>query len=171
MSLLNDIPLVHRHADDLLGIHADEDFWEWGWGFVPNLTFGAGIIENAVVILLHAPDEPEKYEGDVQIAFWVDQDEIDYLDEEVEVRTRLSKFLDARLPHIASVGIKRILNAMESNDLVLCVCNPLHSMIERPKSVPQGVNVHFPLGTVRHYKQGDFGQVEYLLEADEWVVL
>jgi hypothetical protein len=160
---ISDIPLVGKHPDELLGIHADDDFWEWGWGIVPNITLGASIVERALVLLLHAPDEPKKIEGDVQIAFWVDVEHVEYLDEEIEVHTTLKKFLDARLPEV--------LKHLDCDDVVLCVCNPHHSIIERPACVPADVTVHFPKGYVYHYKEEDFGMIQYLLAADEWTVL
>ena len=101
MTLLLDIPLEEEHPDELLGIF-EKDFYEVGWGFVPNLAFfiDGPVVERALVLVLHSPDKPEKMEGDVEIAFWLDDEDVAYLEEEIEAHTTLTKFLRLRLPEI-----------------------------------------------------------------------
>lgn len=167
---LADIPLYQMDdPDELLGLgdwtpDKLDDFWQHGWGWVINLNLNELPVNRALVWLLHSTTHPPKQEDDIEIGFYLDNEDIPYLTEEIESRASLNKFLSLRL--------QEIIDELEIPNLILCVCNPHGAMIERPKEIPENVNVYFPKGVVYHWKHIDFEDVvHYELEAEEWVQL
>lgn len=176
MSLLNDIPLWdYDTPEELLGIDEEKhpdghpDFWQHGWGILDTLVLAQNIsnevffrLNKCIVLVLHSTDNPPKEENDIQIGFFLDNEDVPYLTEEIEAHTSLNKFLDLR--------IKEIVKECEKGgieDLILCVCNPHSAIIERPKDIPENIRVYFPKGVVDHWKVENI----FELRARRWTKL
>lgn len=171
-----DIPLWdYDTPEELLGIdeknHPDghPDFWQHGWGvFDGNLNLCGEDEEvcfspkKCIVLILHSTDDPPPEKEDIQIGFFLDDEDIPYLEEEIEAHTSLNKFLNLRISEIVEECKDE-----EIEDLVLCVCNPHGAMIVRPEAIPQNINVYFPQGVVEHWKVKD-GRTMYELRAKDW---
>jgi hypothetical protein len=145
------------------GIKDDPDFYEVGYGDVPNLTLSSNnkniVLEEPLILALHAWDQAEELEKDIEIGFW----EEDENGKDITIVTNLNKFLDARLPEI----LKKY---DDITDLVLCICNPFNTEIECPKAVPSNVKIHFPLGKAVAFKEDpQEKELNYTLEAEEWI--
>lgn len=184
-NLLQDIPMPeYSKPDDLFGIdevkypNGDDDFYQHGWGLVENKLilsdkdtgdekFSFDEKKKVIVVILHSSDHPPYQKDDIEIAFWVDDDHIWYLTEEIEARTSLNKFIGLRLDKILEECHSR--NVL---DLVLCTCNPHHSIIKRPTNIPTDMNVYFPLGIVDHWRRNfPNKKSEYDLTAANWIKL
>ncbi|MEZ4368999.1 MAG: hypothetical protein R2939_22370 [Kofleriaceae bacterium] len=79
-SMLLDLPLRERPAEDLLGLvdlerdHVDTDYTEVGWARVPTIWLSspsapARRVDDAVVLALHAADDGPAHPTDVLLEF------------------------------------------------------------------------------------------------------
>ncbi len=104
-------------------------------------------LDEALVVALHSPEEPEELDGDIELEFF---------DQGVSVL--LSKFLERRLPDV--IGDERA--------VVLALCNPRHAIVPAPPSAGARP-VWFGLGDVVSWlDEDDTGQRHITLEADVW---
>lgn len=177
-NILKDIPLWNYDTpEELFGIdeknHPDgnPDFWQHGWGILDGNLNLCGEDEEVcfspkrcLVLVLHSTDHPPKEKEDIEIGFYLDDEDIHYLEEEIEAHTSLNKFLNIR--------IQEIVEECEDEgivDLVLCVCNPHGATITRPAIIPEGINVYFPQGIVDHWKiKEPKSRTMYELRAKDW---
>jgi len=185
-NILMDIPLWdYDDPDELLGIdekaHPDghPDFWQHGWGIVDkhhlSLSDEESIFtgfdpnknetEKVLVLILHSSDNPPPQSDDIEIGFFLDDEDIPYLEEEIEAHTSLNKFLDLRISEIVEEC-----NEENITELILCVCNPHNATIKRP-DVPKHINVYFPKGVVDAYKHTSRKEISYELRAKGWAIL
>lgn len=108
----------------------------FGWARVGDLWLDDGRdaprhLRDALVLGLHAAEEPEPLADDVELEFFIDEIAKDY-----SVTVLLSKFLDVWLPRVS--GGERA--------IVLAMCNPHRARLARPASAG---------ATPLHYGAGD----------------
>lgn len=182
MSLLDDIPLSEaKNPEALLGIDpekypdGDHDFYKHGWlefedqELILSDKYSEGyILKRCMVVVLHSTDNPPKEKYDIELGFWIDGNDVSYLEEEIEARTSLNKFLKLRIHEIVEECEKRNIT-----NLVLCVCNPHNAKIKRPKEIPSNINVYMPQGIVEHWRilisQNDKYVSKYELNSKTWI--
>lgn len=170
---LIDIPLLKHMPDDLLGIDEENypdghpDFYQHGWGVFEEeqlLLMGLNkivILDRCIVLVVHSTDNPPIQKRDIEAEFWLDEDDIEGLEEDIEIRMSLNKFLNRRIEEIVEKCREE-----EIFELVLCVCNPHHAIIPRP-NIPEDISVYFPKGVVEHWKVEEC----YELRANNWIIL
>jgi hypothetical protein len=143
----------HRDAPDL-------EATVFGWAHVDQLWLvdrdgAAGAVERALVLAVHAAEEPEELGDDVELEFFVEEVAKDY-----SVTVLLSAFLARWLPRVTGGGERAI---------VLAMCNPHRARIPRPSSVAPGTPVHYAFGDVDSWLEtGAAGRQRLRLVADAW---
>jgi hypothetical protein len=110
-------------------------------------------VTDALVLAVHAADEPEALSDDVELEFFVEEVAKDY-----SVTVLLSAFLDRWLP--AALSGERA--------IVLAMCNPHAARIRQPKAAGR-TPVHYALGDVDSWLDTDSdGRRHIRLEAEAW---
>jgi len=146
-----ELPFDAKEPAELLGIdfvrdEDDPEFAGFGWGRLGLVleTEGGGrrVVPDALVLALHAAEDGEELEGDIDLEFWL------YIDTEGDenddvVLVPLSRFLEVWLPRLPT-GAPAI---------VLVLCNPRRVELSRPPRAPAGVPVWYALGDVRSFAE------------------
>lgn len=152
-------PLALLHLDQYRE-HVDTEFEGYGYGRLSSLSLirradgtRYRAVQDALVLALHAADDGEAFEDDIELEFFLHEVVEDY-----SVTALLSTFLAKRLPAISS----------DERALVLAICNPHRATIPKP---PTDVPVYYALGDVDSYLEEDgSGMLTISLVADEWRV-
>ncbi|MEM9494349.1 MAG: hypothetical protein AAGC55_34705 [Myxococcota bacterium] len=159
-----DIPFLVGDPFELLHLdeHRDEtDFSYYGFGFcrIGQLqlnqrgeTEPSAPVRDCLVLALHAADDCEQLDDDVELEFFVDEVAEDY-----SVTVLLSDFLKIWLP--------RLLGGEQA--LVLSLCNP-HKAVLRKPAICGSTPVYYPLGDVESWLESIAGRPLIGLDADEW---
>lgn len=112
-------------------------------------------VDRALVLAIHAAEEPEELTDDVELEFFVEEVAQGY-----SVTVLLSAFLERWLPRVSGGGERAI---------VLAMCNPHHARIPRPTCAAAGIPVHYAFGDVDSWLEaGGSGRQQIRLEADAW---
>lgn len=132
------------------------DDTRFGWCHLAELWLddGAGeprLVRDALVLALHAAEEPEALADDVELEFFVEEVAKDY-----SVTVLLSKFLAVWLPRVAGRGERAI---------VLAMCNPHRAVLPRPPAAG-ATPVHYALGDVDSWLDVVDGRRHVRLAAD-----
>jgi hypothetical protein len=143
-------PLALLGLDDEQRTDVDHEFAGFGWSELAHVVLADDRdrreLEDAFVLALHTPDEPD--EGDaLELAFWIGDD--------VELRVPWLAFADAH--------VRPLLRA-EHRDVVLALCNPQHRAIERPSGLGDR-RLHWADGDVTSWLDPD-GSIR--LQATRW---
>lgn len=135
------------------------DDTRFGWCRLDALWLDDGSAEprrvhDVLVLALHAAEEPEALDDDVELEFFVEEVAKDY-----SVTVLLSRFLEVWLPRIAG-GERHI---------VLAMCNPHRATIQRP-AIAGATPVHYALGDVDSWLDLEDGRRHVRLAAEAWRV-
>jgi hypothetical protein len=155
-----EIPFHERSPLEALNLVVERDRVElddigFGWCRVGSLWLAsrAGAeprhVEDALVLALHASEEQPAPDSDVELEFWIEEIDPDYV-----VNVPLARFLDVWLPRLVD-GSER--------SIVLALCNPGSTAIARPAAAGRA-ELHFGLGDVDSWREDD----EISLLADTW---
>lgn len=144
--------LEHRDAPDL-------ESTQFGWCRVAALRLVGRArgelleVTDALVVAVHAAEEPEALSDDVELEFFVEEVAKDY-----SVTVLLSAFLERWLP--AARGGERA--------IVLAMCNPHAARVRQPKAAG-GTPVYYADGDVDSWLDTDEGGLQRIrLEAERW---
>lgn len=133
------------------------DDTRFGWCRLGELWLDDGSAEprrvrDALVLAVHAAEEPERLADDVELEFFVEEVAKDY-----SVTVLLSKFLEVWLPRVS--GGERA--------IVLAMCNPHRATLARP-AIAGATPVHYALGDVDSWLDVVDGRRHVRLAADSW---
>ncbi|WP_437954455.1 hypothetical protein WME76_22970 [Sorangium sp. So ce119] len=161
---LSELPFHGRPALELLNLEQHRDApdlesTQFGWCRVDELWLDGRAdrapmrVTDALVVAVHAADEPEVLSDDVELEFFVEEVAKDY-----SVTVLLSTFLDRWLP-AASGGERAI---------VLAMCNPHAARVRQPKAAGR-TPVYYADGDVDSWLDTDGdGRQRIRLEAEAW---
>ncbi|MCB9707127.1 MAG: hypothetical protein H6711_35120 [Myxococcales bacterium] len=123
-----EIPLEEREPLALLGfvegrVEPDLDYYGFGWARLAaiDLVDRTGKIERVerpLLLALHSADDGDPYPDDVDLEFWLDDDD------DTAIVAPLSAFLASRRPLLAGAPA-----------IVLALCNPHRARLRRPAGV------------------------------------
>jgi len=162
---IDQLPFLERPPLEVLHLdHArdapDLETTVFGWAHVDQLWLAGRDgaehpVDGALVLAVHAAEDPEELTDDVELEFFVEEVAKDY-----SVTVLLSAFLERWLPRVAGSGERAI---------VLAMCNPHHARIPRPMCAPVGIPVHYAFGDVDSWLEAEAsGRQQIRLEADAW---
>lgn len=143
-----EIPFHEQPPLELLSLTSRRDSpllddTRFGWARVDELWLederGAFVVPDALVLAVHAAEEPRALAGDVDLEFFVEEVAKDY-----SVTVLLSKFLDVWLPRVGA-GAEHI---------VLAMCNP-HGATLRQPAAAGATPVLYATGDVDSYLVDD----------------
>ncbi|WP_437967373.1 hypothetical protein WMF04_48835 [Sorangium sp. So ce260] len=161
---ISELPFRGRPALELLNLeqHRDEpdlEATQFGWCRVAELWLDGRAdraplrVTDALIVAVHAADEPEELADDVELEFFVEEVAKDY-----SVTVLLSAFLERWLPAAFS-GERAI---------VLAMCNPHAARIRRPEAAGP-TPVYYADGDVDAWLDTDEdGRRHIRLEAEAW---
>ncbi|WP_437284365.1 hypothetical protein [Sorangium sp. So ce406] len=161
---ISELPFHGRPALELLNLEQHRDApdlesTQFGWCRVDELWLDGRAdraplrVTDALVVAVHAADEPEVLSDDVELEFFVEEVAKDY-----SVTVLLSTFLDRWLP-AASGGERAI---------VLAMCNPHAARVRQPKAAGR-TPVYYADGDVDSWLDTDGdGRQRIRLEAEAW---
>lgn len=159
-----DIPFRERDVLELLNLDQerdapDLDYCDFGYARARVVSLESRghpeplpLVRDALILGLHAAEEPEVLDRDIELEFFIDEVAEDY-----SVTALLSAFLDAWLPRLT--GGERA--------IILVLCNPHDADIPRPAAAG-ATPVYYALGDVDSWLDIDDGSSLVRLVADEW---
>ena len=149
---VGELPFREWDARELLNLTDERaspvlDDIRFGWCRLDRVWLespaGLTVVESPLVIALHAAEDGEALDRDVELEF--------YLDDEHSVTALLSTFLGHWLPRLPA-----------ASRLVLAMCNPHRATLPHPGGVP----VHYAHGDVDSWLE--HGDDSVRLAADSW---
>jgi hypothetical protein len=161
---ISELPFHGRPALELLNLDQHRDApdlesTQFGWCRVEEIWLDGRAdraplrVTDALVVAVHAAEEPEVLSDDVELEFFVEEVAKDY-----SVTVLLSTFLDRWLP-AASGGERAI---------VLAMCNPHAARVRQPKAAGR-TPVYYADGDVDSWLDTDGdGRQRIRLEAEAW---
>jgi hypothetical protein len=163
---ISELPFRERPALELLNLEVHRDApdlesTQFGWCRASSILLDSRAngevleVTDALVVAVHAADEPERLPDDVELEFFVEEVAEDY-----SVTALLSAFLERWLP--AALRGERA--------IVLAMCNPHRARIRQPEAAGR-TPVYYGDGDLDSWLDTDEGGSRHLrLEADAWHV-
>jgi hypothetical protein len=187
---VRDLPFPQLDRFTLLHLSPDRvdlDLENYGFGFgrVDKIALveqegdlRTQLIEDALVLALHTFEQSSPVERDIEIAFWLDEDEYyeeeDPEEDDLVVLAPLSVFLRKRLGEfIAAVSPP---GSRPIREVVLALCNPFNTVLDRPEGLTSPP-IRYALGFTTSRMESDrAGRVwdpdaTLCLDAPEWLRL
>ncbi|WP_437736175.1 hypothetical protein [Sorangium sp. So ce1335] len=161
---ISELPFRGRPALELLNLEQHRDApdlesTQFGWCQVAEIWLDGRAdgeplrVTDALVLAVHAAEEPEALSDDVELEFFVEEVAKDY-----SVTVLLSTFLERWLP-VVSGGERAI---------VLAMCNPHAARVRQPKAAGR-TPVYYADGDVDSWLDTDVdGRRHIRLEAEAW---
>lgn len=163
-----DLPFARLDTHTLLHLHPDRrdldlDNYGFGYGFVPELVLHetegdrrTSTVTGCLLLALHSYEESPEDESDIEVAFWLDEDEYyedeDPDDAELVVLAPLTLFLRRRLPTLVAEYTEAC--GEPPTAVVLALCNPQRTVLRRPEDLVSPP-IRYALGDVTSWMESD----------------
>jgi len=166
---VRDLPFARLDAHTLFHLSPgrkdlDLDFYGFGYGWLPKVVLLESQgeqrtceVSDSLILALHSYEESPEDKTDVEIAFWLDEDEYyeddDDDDQDLVVLAPLTLFLRKRLPDLL-VEYRDAHAGENPTSVVLALCNPQHAVIQRPPDLVSPP-IRYALGEVTSWMESD----------------
>ncbi len=184
---LDRFTLLHLSPDR---VDLDLDNYGFGYGRLDKIALveqqveqRTRVLRDVLVLALHAWDNAEPDPREIEISFWLDEDEYyeedDPDDDNLVVLAPLSLFLAKRLPELVDSFNERARSsgARPIAEVVLAVCNPFRAVLQRPAGLA-GPPIYYPIGNATSRMESDRAREVWdpenatlCLDAEEWLRL